>query len=528
MTTIYGQKPITDLPEWYPCATPLTANAAGGSVAWDQRGGAHRHPWIYHYASAAILNAYNPYTDEWLNLASPAMGTFGAGAGCVFVPSSGPSGTLASGTNSTTFTLSTPLPAAVVANQLANRGDGSGYFIRVLGKTSGIVAEAQITSNTAGTTPVITVATALGFTPAASDGYEILSGRVFLFATAASVMKYYDVATNSYSAALTVTNLTTPATDMAIWVLDEAYNPLGKAPGLGFFNVCTATAATNVTNATLTGTTSGVDASLQANEYANFQIRITGDLTNPGSVGQRKKITSHTAANPTVYTLSGTWATAPSATATYVVEGIGDIVCCTGAVTLVHTYAASGFRADGAWSTGVTNGGVAALQIPARPAATAAGITGMWAYSMTALDAQKNARYSACYLLRGGAVATMDALDIATLSWSTGVGVTALAYGNSGLTTFTTGTSSAYDANSNSGQYWYINQSALQRFLRFDVLNRILIPATFYRQPQGAAVVGERMAVAWSQDGSTFGGYVYFWGSSQSNWTRILTQGYQS
>lgn len=529
MATTYGFKSVHDLPEWYPCANQLNIPVTGPCFAFDQREGPQRHPLIYRFAAAAVLDAYNPATDEWINLASPGMGTFAAGVGCVFVASAGPSGTIASGASATQFTLSTALPAAVVANQLANRGDGTGFYIRVYQQgTTGLTGEAVITSNTAGTQPVITVATTLGFTPAASDKYEILSGRVLLMATAASILKYYDIATNSYSAALTTTNLTTPAVDNAMWVLDEAYTPLGQLPGAGFFGKMTATASTNVTNATLTGTIGAADASQGANEYANFQVRIVEDGTNPTAVSQRKKITSHTAASPTVYTLSGTWAVAPSATAKYVVEGIGDIVCMTGsAVALSHTYAMGGFRADGAWSTGVTNGAVAALQIPARAANSSGGMTGMWAYGMSALDTQKNARYSTCYFLRGGAVATMDALDIATLSWTTGTGVTALAYGNNGLTTFTTGTCSAYDANSNGGKFWYINQSAGQRFYRFDVLNRTLLPFTYYRQPQGAAIVGERMAMAWAVDGTTYGGYLYFSGSTQASWSRILTQGYQ-
>lgn len=526
MPTAYNIKPIHDLPEWYPLANPLNANAAAGCVAYDKREGPMRHPLIYHFVSAVILNAYNPVTDEWINLASPAMGTFAAGAGAVFVPSSGPSGTIASGASTTQFTLSTALPAAVGVNQLANRGDGVGFTIRVCDVSGGVLGEAVIVANTAGTTPVITVATSLGFIPATPDLYEILAGRVLLMATAATILKYYDIATNSYSAALTTTNLTTPAVDNTMWALDEQYTPIGQLPGAGFFGIRTATGATNVTNATITGVAGAADANLQANEYANFQLRIVEDLTNPTAINQRIKITSHTAASPTVYTLSGTFAVAPSATCKYVIEGIGDVVAMTGsAVALSHTYRMGGFRTDGSWNTGVTLGS-ASLQIGARQANTAAGITGMWAYALNALDAQKNTRYSTCYMLRGGAVNTIDALDLATLSWTTGTGGADIAYGNKGLTTFTTGTCGAYDANSNNGQYWYINQSATQRFLRFDVKNRTLIPWTYYRQPQGAATVGERMAMSWAVDGTTYGGYLHFWGASQSTWQRILTQGY--
>jgi hypothetical protein len=526
MSTTYGQKPIHDLPEWFPCANPLNANAAGGCVAYDQREGPTCHPMIYHFVSATVFNAYNPITDEWINLASPGMGTFAAGAGCVFVPSSGPSGTLSAGTSTTQFTIGTALPAAVVANQLANRGDGVGFYIRVCDVSGGVISESQIVANTAGTQPVITVSPALGFTPANTDKYEILSGRVLLMATAASICKYYDVATNSFSAALTVTNLTAPAIDNAMVVLDELYTPSGNLPSEGFFKKMTATATTNVTNATVTGTIGASDASLVTNEYANFQLRIVEDTTNPTAVNQRIKITSHTGANPTVYTCTGVFAVAPSNTAKYVIEGIGDVICFTGSsVALSHTYRMGGYRADGAWSTGVT-AGVASLQIPARPANTGTGTTACWAYGLSALDPQKVARYSSVYLLRGGATATMDVLDIATLSWSTGTGVTDLGYGNKGLLTFTTGSCSAYDPNSNDGRYWYINQSGTQRFFRFDTKNRVMLPWCYYRQPQGTATIGERMATAWAVDGTTHGAYIYVWGATQSTWFRILVTGY--
>lgn len=528
MATTQAFKSLHDLPMWVPAANMLNAHAVAVSLANDQRQGPDRHPLIYQYASATVLNAYNPYADEWLALASPAMGTFAAGAGCVFVPSSGPSGTITSGATTTSVVLSTALPATVGTNQLANRGDNTGFKIRIIGNSSGAsgkTEESYITANTASTTPTITFSPALSFTPANGDRYEILSGRVFLLATAASVMKYYDIATNSYSAALTVTNLTTPATDTAMTVLDELYTPLGKLPGQGFFGTMTAT-ATGAT--TLTGTAAAADASLQTNEYANFQIRIVNDTATPTAAGQRRKIASHTAATPTVYTISAAWTVNPSSTATYVIEGIGDIVVNTAATTLVHTYAAGGFRADGAWNTGSTLG-AASLQIPAKAANTAVGVSTVWAYGLSSLDSAKNARYSAFYMLRGGATSTIDCLDIATLSWSTGVGGQAITYGNTGRT-WTTGTCGTYDPNTNGGMFWYLNSSgnSLQNFNRFDLKNRVLIPWAYYQQPQGTTNLGARMAMAWAVDGTTYSGYVYFMGATQSTLTRCLIPTYSS
>ena len=543
MTTTYGFKPNHDIPDWEALANSPNAHAAGGCLAYDQRTGLDRHPLIYQYVSATIFNAYNPITDDWLFIGSPGMGTFGAGAGAVFVASAGPNGTITTGATSTSVVLSTALPAAVGINQLANRGDGVPFKVRIIdnaGGASGKTEEAYIIANTAGTTPTLTLSKTLGsstplsFTPTSGSRYEILSGRVFLMATAAAIWKYYDIATNSFSAALTTTNLSTPATDTWLGVLDELYTPPGQAAGAGFFGnlIATASGATS-----LTGTGAGADANLAANEYANFQIRIIEDTGTPTAVGQRRKISSHTAAAPTVYTISSAWSVTPSATAKYVIEQIGDVIAFTGSATaLSHTYAAGGFRADGAWSTGSTSG-AASLQIPNRQANTATGITACIAYAITP-DAAKATRRSGLYMIRGGAVATIDCLDIAALSWSSGIGGADITYGNKGGETFTTGTCGVYDAlgtykdasaalgntgASEPGLYWYLNQSA-GRFRRFDVKHRTLLPWANYRQGQGAAAVGERMAMSWAYDsGSTnYGSYVHFLGSSQAQLTRAL------
>jgi hypothetical protein len=52
----------------------------------------------------------------------------------------------------------------------------------------------------------------------------------------------------------------------------------------------------------------------------------------------------------------------------------------------------------------------------------------------------------------------------------------------------------AHDAWTNEGRYVVINQSGTQRFFRFDLKNRVLLPAFYLRFAQGTAVVGARMA----------------------------------
>lgn len=499
MATTLSFKDVIDKPEWRPLSNALNIDAAGVCLCSDLRTSEDRHPYIYQLVSNTVLNAYNIKSDDWINLASPALaGTFGAGAGCLFVPSAGPNGTIAAGATTTTFTLTTALPAAVGVNQLANRGTGNrGFKIRIIGSSaggSGKTEERLIVANTSGTTPLITIDSAFSFTPASGDRYEFLSGRVFLLGAgtlAAGIWKYYDVATNSYSGNLTTTNLpATVNTDFSAVVIDEAYCPVAQGPSKGFLGnlVATGSAAT-----TLTGQAAAGDAAVLTNEYRNFQIRIIQDTAIPTAVGQRRKITSHTAGASPVYTVA-TWTVTPSTTATYVIEGSNDILLWSAGSTSTFVYAA-GYAADAAWSTAI---------YAVRGATMGAGCTSAWGFGIT-LDAGKNARFSNIFSFRGANVATLEVLDIA--GGATGVWTTAT-YGNSG-SLFTTGSCGEYDPWANSGRYIYINQNAIQRNLRFDLLDRVLEPFCFLRYGQFSAVVGGRVVTSVFIDGATFVSFLY-------------------
>lgn len=512
MATVLNFKEIIDKPEWRPISNALNAHAAGISVCNDLRTSDDRHPYMYQLVSNTIFNTYGFKADEWLNLVSPALaGTFGAGAGCIFVPSAGPNGTIAAGATTTTFTLTTALPAAVGTNQLANRGaGGKGFKIRIIGNSaaaSGKTEERFIVANTSGTTPLITVDSAFSFTPALGDRYEFVSGRVFLLgsgALAAGIWKFYDIATNSYSGNLTTTNLPgTITTDFSAVVLDESYCPVAQGPSKGFFGnlVATGSAAT-----TLTGQAAAGDAGVATNEYRNFQIRIVQDTAIPTAAGQRRKITSHTAGASPVYTVPA-WSVTPSTTATYVIEGNNDILLWTTVSTSTFAYAA-GYGADAAWSTAL---------YAVRPGAMGAGCTSAWSFGIT-LDAGKNARYSNIFSFRGGNVATLDVFDIAAAA--TGVWA-ASTYGNSGPL-FTTGTAGEYDPWANSGRYLYINQNGGQRMLRFDVLDRVLEPFATIRFGQGAALVGGRIATTAFFDGATIVSFIYAQRSSNIEFFECL------
>lgn len=502
MPTTLAFKRIIDKPEWRPVSPAVAALAAGASLAEDMRNGAEQHPLIYLLRSATNLEVYNPYLDDWNTLASPALaGIFGAGAGSILMPTQGPRGTLAAGATTTKVTLTTALPAAVGINQLANRGDETGFRIRIIGNaagSSGKVEERTIVANTAGTTPTLTLDTPLTFTPANGDGYEILSGRLYMLGAgtlAAGIWKHYDIATNSFSGNLATTNL--PATisnDASFFGMDEGLVPYNKSAGQGFLGVL---AATGAAATSITGQAAGGDAGVLANEYRNFQIRIVEDTTTPTSVGQRRNITSHTAGASPVYTVPA-WTVTPSATAKFVIEYNGDrILLWSSASSNTHTYNITA----NTWDT---------TTFAARLGPHATGSLAMPCFAIVP-DADKNARHSHVFILRAGTTATIDLFDIA--GGATGLWTANIAYGNSGPT-FTTGTCGTEDVHTNEGRYFIINQNATQRFFRFDVKNRVLLPGYYIRYAQGAALVGARMCSTLFVDGATKVNFVYMIRSS--------------
>ena len=194
--------PVVHRKEWVCTAPMINAHAAGMGIGCDLRTHGYAHPWILQLASATILNKYHIVNKAWGFVSSPALaGTFGAGAGCVFAPSMGLTGSVGAGCTTTRVVTTTTI-TAVGKNMLANRGDGKGYILRVVGKTSGKTEEREIIGNTSGTTPTLLVASAFTFTPASGDVYEIAAGRLFMLSagtTAAGVWKSYEMAANTLS-----------------------------------------------------------------------------------------------------------------------------------------------------------------------------------------------------------------------------------------------------------------------------------------------------------------------------------------
>lgn len=509
-------KKVIDKPRWRQSYVFPTAHAAAISIASDVRSDVSRNPFVYQLASNTVLNKFNIVTKGAAFVQSPALaGTFGAGADCAFVPSFGLVGTIAAGATTTKVTLSTALGTAVGVNMLANRGGSGeyGFKLRIIDTVAGKTEERFITSNTSGTTPTITVLSAFTFTPATGARYEIVAGRLFMLGagtTASNSWRSLEMASNTLSSGLSTTNLpATIGTDTDILVLDEQYTPYDCSPGDGMikgtFNYDTglvsryALSATSAAASSITGQSSGGDASVIANEYRNFQIRIVHDAVAPTAVGQRRVIASHTGGASPVYTLGTAWTVTPSTSAKYVIELPNLMLLRTSGTTSIYTYNytdaainnGTNTIASGAWSTSYF--GVA-------PAANAAG--GMWAPSFGIRpDVEKNARHSFCYFFRGGAV-TLDVLDIAGSITGTWTG--AVTY--DGAIALTTGTSGCIAPFDNEGRMFYMNiyaASVISQIYRFDVKNRVLAPYTPTEFVQsGTAAVGSRMAAYCAIDGT--------------------------
>jgi hypothetical protein len=512
-------KKAIDRQMWVQVTPAPNAHAAGGSLACDMRNDISRNPFIYQLASATVLNRFNGITKGWQFLGSPALGgTFGAGAGMVFAPSFSLVGAIAAGCTTTSVTTSTAI-TAVGVNMLANRGGSGeyGFRVRITGNaagSSGKTEERWIVGNTAGTKPTLSLDTALTFTPAAGDTYEILGGRLFMFsagALAATIFRSYEVSTNTL-ASLTNTNLpATIATDFSGIALDEQYVPYDRKPGEGFVvgagtydasgTVKNCLTATNSAAGTLTGQASGGDASVLANEYRNFQIRIVEDTAIPTAVGQRRIIASHTGGASPVYTLGSNWTVTPSTTAKYVIEYPNQLLVWSSATAVTYTYNYTNATLNNG-TTSMNTGTWSATYFGNRGGNMGAGCTSFASFGIEP-DVAKNARHSFIFSFRGGASTTLDMLDIA--GGTTGAWSNAIDYDGK-APTLTTGSCGKYAPTDNEGRFGYLNiytASATNQIYRFDVKNRVLQSFTPTDWIQaGTAAVGDRVAIYCAIDGN--------------------------
>ncbi len=506
-------KKVIDRQMWAQVAPAPNAHAAGEGIATDLRNDISRNPFVYQLASAAILNRFNIIQKAWNFVVNPAIAAFGAGAGAVFAPSLGLMGSIGAGCTTTSIVTTTAM-TAVGVNMLANRGGSGdyGFKVRIIGNRaggSGKIEERWIVGNTGGTTPTLILDQPLSFTPGSGDTYEILAGRVFMLgsgALAAGSWRSFEVATNVL-ASLANTNLpATIATDFSAIALDEQYVPYDRKPGEGFvvgagtYDTLNCLIATGAALGTLTGQATGGDASVLANEYRNFQIRIVEDTVNPTAVGQRRIIASHTAGASPVYTLGSNWTVTPSANAKFVIEYPNLILLWSSATAVTYTYNYGPATVNNGTNS-IANNAWSATYFGNRGGAMGAGCTTFAAFGIEP-DPGKNSRHSHIFSFRGGGVSTLDMLDIAgsiTGTWSN-----AIVY--DGAVTLTTGACGKYAPYDNEGRFGYLNSyvaSAVNQMFRFDVKNRVLSPIvpTDWIQ-SGTAAAGDRIATYVAIDGT--------------------------
>lgn len=461
-----------DLPQWEVLGNPVVSNsivggfAAGTFIAEDRRNNDYAHPINYYNPSTSKLCAYYPKQNGWYEITNAfgGAGTFGTGACAEFVPSMSPTGTVGAGCTTTSIVISSALPNAVLANQIANRGDGKGFIIRIIGNaggSSGKTEERRVIANTSGTTPTLTLESALSFTPANGDRYEFLSGSYVLLATGAltaNQFRKFDCLTGTLSS-LSTTGLiaTVPSTGNCLIPLESGYVPHTRLTGEGQIvntgttyngGVFECLQATASAAGTLTGHAAGGDSWVITNQFRNYQIRIVEDTGTPTAVGQKRRISSHTAGASPVYTLASSWSVTPSATAKYVIEHFDDrIIGIMGGTTTVYNYSISA----NAWDT---------TTWAAR--GSSAQTTGAYCFLTSGIKPNVLGTYKSgnvvCF--RGGSN-TPDVLDItgaATGSWTTAVTMFLNTPTSGGTDQFAAGDINhfAYNPHTQDGKYLYL------------------------------------------------------------------------
>jgi hypothetical protein len=462
MTTTNGTRQILDLKRWE-YLTPAPVATGAGMFAVSSRHVSQRQLYV---TSNTVVYLYEPGTDGWCQVPSPALaGTFGAGA--CGVASSWSTGTTV-GAASLTATAGTT--TTITTNQTLAR-DMRGYSVHILsGPNAGETK--IIASNTIGASAVITFTVASGVAFSASTVYRLITPVWYVLGAgtlATGSFRKYDLATNTWTS-LTITGLpATVGTDGRL-----VSTPSWVDDGFSSFATGTAASATSTTLA-VSGTP------WTASQWINAQVRITGGT----GAGQIRTITANTTSGLTV----ATWTVTPDATSTYSIEGNDDYLYFLGnnAVTM-YRYSISA----NTWTTlspGVARGG-----------APTTGMSAHWVWGVTATDwtavsAVQNGRY--IYSLRGGGGALLDRYDIAANSWS------AITY-SPATETFTTGTKFAYN-----GDALYIQQNATGRWFRYDFARSAMDGWSTMLFPNGAAVVGDTAFDVTYIDGATDVAYIY-------------------
>jgi hypothetical protein len=459
---------ILDRKQWEMVNPAPATNTAGSFVASSDN-----IDQIQFYMSGPTNQyLYRPDEDGWQQVPSAGFASLIAGtAGTYHIY--GPSGTASSGNTSNTINVSISSPG-IVPGQL------SGFKIRLTGGT-GAGQERTITGNTYNTSAItITVDTAWTVVPDATTTYVILSGRFYVFnAGAANTFKYYDIATNAWSAALSVTNVPAFATDGK---LKATYGTL--ASNIFATGTATAGSTTTLTNGAKAWTT---------NQWTNYQVRITGGT----GAGQYRTIASNTG---TVLTVAAAFTTAPDTTSTYVIEGNDDFMYLAGNnSTILYRYVIS----TNTWSVLVPNTN--------RASAPGPGMSLQWVRSVSdPLWTNENAIINGrrLYSFQGAGTSTLHYYDIPANTWVT------LPYQRQ-METFNSGTS--WDSGGNGKLY--CQKDATSRFFQFDIARNSMKALSTLPVAQGGALPGDRLfSVSVPGDGSANSdGIVFIYHMRNSN-----------
>lgn len=407
----------------------------------------------------------------------------------------------AGGTSALTCTLAKyeHLPT----NQLANRGDGVGFYIRVTDNGSGgsgKIEYKKIVSSECDIRPRIILDSALSFTPVQGSQWDLCSGRIYYLSAgtlAAGIFKYYDVAMNVMNGnGHSTTNLpATIGTDSNMIALADNYVPYNRVVGEGFIGTSTTALSLKCLTASASGASSltvgsGGDANMIVDEYKNFTVRIVEDTATPTAVGQVRKISTMTAGATSVITLSTAFTVTPSTTCKFVIENNNNqlLLVSTG-TTATYTYHIDAIMGETAntWDTS---------SIPARASSHTVGSVFEQSFGIVP-DTLRLSRHSYIYLFTSGNA--LHIYDYATGKWMNGVSFMGASYTNF----ISTGTCAAYDPICNQGRFLYMNCLGTQRFIVFDMMNRTIIPYAYFRNTVGTAVVGQKLFLTVFYDGTT-------------------------
>ena len=472
MATTNTLKPLLDRKSWEMCNPCPTSSTTGMFVIADPTGTDKDAMFV---TSVALQYLYDHNQDGFVELPTSGIaGTFAAGACGTFHPV-GPNGTASAGTT-TTLTTTLTIPR-----------DLAGFTVRITGGTNA-GQTFTIASNTFGANAVLTFTGAAGSPFDNTSVYTIMSGRYWFFnaGTVAVGFKYWDRATNAWSAAKSVTNLPTA------WATNGALIATPSTAGAFATGTATAGSTTTLTNSGKAWT---------VNQWTNYQVRITAGA----GAGKVATITSNTA---TVLSFANIGATLDN-TSVYSIEGNDDNLYLLGnAAVTMYKYSISGDT----W----------AVMAPttARAAAPGAGMGANWIAQATDTrytteNTIQNGRY--IYSFRGGATGNLDYFDIAGGTAGAGAWTNlALAYGNAAAT-FTLGSSFATDTN-----YIYASKDATGRCFRYDVPNQTILPFNHLLYPDSTAIEGVKLWVKNYVDGGTTLKWVYRWSNTGQQLLRCL------